>query len=121
MFEMTPAEYPGWYSVPLTFAGNVEDSANFSNLSGRQRDTPFKCGSQISPDNGGNDDIYQKLFAGEQTTYAVREFGEGDTKTAKLYEGLDISTNRHAQHHPVRIQRDWHAGGRGVRGTFSAQ
>lgn len=91
MFEMTPAEYPGWYSVPLTFAGNVEDSANFQILVEGSETPLFKCGSQISPDNGGNDDIYQKLFAGEQTTYAVREFGEGDTKTAKLYEGLDTA------------------------------
>lgn len=91
MFEMIPAEYPGWYSVPLTFAGNVEDSANFQILVEGSETPLFKCGSQISPDNGGNDDIYQKLFAGEQTTYAVREFGEGDTKTAKLYEGLDTA------------------------------
>nr|MDE6365277.1 FIVAR domain-containing protein [Lachnospiraceae bacterium] len=89
MFEMTPAEYPGWYSVPLTFAGNVEDSANFQILVEGSETPLFKCGSEINPDNGGNETIYQQLFAMEQTTYAVKEFGEGDTKTTKLYEGLD--------------------------------
>ena len=91
MFEMTPAEYPGWYSVPLTFAGNVEDSANFQILV-EGSETPLLNVAAKSALIMVAMTIYiKKLFAGEQTTYAVREFGEGDTKTAKLYEGLDTA------------------------------
>lgn len=85
MFEMTSAEYTGWYSVPLTFTGSADDSANFQIIIDGSENAIFKCGST---EDAGNKDIYTKLFASEQTSYAVKQFGE----TVMLYEGPDAET-----------------------------
>lgn len=85
MFEMTSAEYTGWYSVPLTFTGSADDSANFQIIIDGSENAIFKCGST---EDAGNKDIYTKLFASEQTSYAVKQFGE----TVMLYEGPEAET-----------------------------
>ena len=91
-YKMTKSEYPGWYSIQLKATETPSEDANFQIFVESDLNTPvFLCGSEGNKDNGGNVDIYNKLYSGEQTTYAVREFGEGDTKTAKLYEGLDTA------------------------------
>lgn len=90
--KMTSTEYSGWYSIQLKPTETPSADANFQVFVKSDLNNPvFMCGSEKNNNNGGNAEIYNKLYSGEQTTYAVREFGEGDTKTAKLYEGLDTA------------------------------
>ncbi|MCH5256592.1 MAG: FIVAR domain-containing protein, partial [Lachnospiraceae bacterium] len=82
-YEMTKTEYPGWYTIDLTFTGSVEDNATFQVvIEGETSEAAFKCGSDSN--NAGNSTIYKAIFSGEENTYAIRTFGES---TAKLYKG----------------------------------
>ncbi len=87
VYEMTPSGYSGWYTIPLTFKGSVEDDANFQVFVEGASDSVFKCGSEASKDNGGNSALYAKFFNKEndKKPYAVKQFGEDN----KFYEGED--------------------------------
>ncbi len=87
VYEMTPSGYSGWYTIPLTFKGSVEDDANFQVFVEGASDSVFKCGSEASKDNGGNSALYAKFFNKEndKKPYAVKLFGEDN----KFYEGED--------------------------------
>lgn len=87
VYEMTPSGYSGWYTIPLTFKGSVEDDANFQVFVEGTSDSVFKCGSEASKDNGGNSALYAKFFNKEndKKPYAVKLFGENN----KFYEGED--------------------------------
>lgn len=87
VYEMTPSDYSGWYTIPLTFKGSVEDDANFQVFVEGASDSVFKCGSEASKDNGGNSALYAKFFNKEndKKPYAVKLFGEDN----KFYEGED--------------------------------
>ncbi|NDO49619.1 hypothetical protein FMM75_09440 [Lachnospiraceae bacterium MD335] len=87
VYEMTPSDYSGWYTIPLTFKGSVEDNANFQVFVQDASDSAFKCGSEASKDNGGNSALYAKFFNKEndKKPYAVKQFGEDN----KFYEGED--------------------------------
>ncbi len=87
VYEMTPSGYSGWYTIPLTFKGSVEDDANFQVFVEGASDSAFKCGSEASKDNGGNSALYAKFFNKEndKKPYAVKQFGEDN----KFYEGED--------------------------------
>ena len=87
VYEMTPSGYSGWYTIPLTFKGSVEDDANFQVFIEGASDSVFKCGSEESKDNGGNSALYAKFFNKEndKKPYAVKQFGEDN----KFYEGED--------------------------------
>ena len=87
VYEMTPSGYSGWYTIPLTFKGSVEDDANFQVFVEGASDSVFKCGSEASKDYGGNSALYAKFFNKEndKKPYAVKQFGEDN----KFYEGED--------------------------------
>ncbi len=74
VYEMTPSGYSGWYTIPLTFKGSVEDDANFQVFVEGASDSVFKCGSEASKDNGGNSALYAKFFNKEndKKPYAVK-------------------------------------------------
>lgn len=81
VYEMTPSDYQGWYTLALTFTGSETDSANFQVMIEDNATAVFKCGST---DDAGNSEIYSKFFDKEndKKPYAVRMFGEA----ARLYE-----------------------------------
>lgn len=87
VYEMTPSDYSGWYTIPLTFKGSVEDNANFQVFVQDASASAYQCGSEASNDNGGNSDVYAKFFNKEndKKPYAVKLFGEDN----KFYEGED--------------------------------
>lgn len=92
-YKMTKTDYSGWYSIQVKPTETPSEDANFQIFVESDLNTPiFKCGSEGNKDNGGNASIYNKLYSGEQTTYAVKEFGAGEEKTPKLYEGPDAET-----------------------------
>lgn len=87
VYEMTPSDYSGWYTIPLTFKGSVEDNANFQVFVQDASASAYQCGSEASNDNGGNSDVYAKFFNKEKDKkpYAIKFYGENP----KLYEGED--------------------------------
>lgn len=92
-YKMTKSNYPGWYSIQIKPTETPSEDANFQIFVESDLNTPiFMCGSEKNNNNGGNANIYNKLYSGEQTSYAVKEFGEGEGKTTKLYEGTDAET-----------------------------
>ncbi len=92
-YKMTKTDYSGWYSIQVKPTETPSEDANFQIFVESDLNTPiFKCGSEGNKDNGGNASIYNKLYSGEQTTYAVKEFGDGEDKITKLYEGPDAET-----------------------------
>lgn len=92
-YKMTKSNYPGWYSIQIKPTETPSEDANFQIFVESDLNTPiFMCGSEKNNNNGGNANIYNKLYSGEQTSYAVKEFGEGEGKITKLYEGTDAET-----------------------------
>lgn len=87
VYEMTPSDYSGWYTIPLTFKGSVEDNANFQVFVQDASASAYQCGSEASNNNGGNSAVYAKFFNKEndKKPYAVKSYGEN----TKLYEGED--------------------------------
>lgn len=87
VYQMSASDYSGWYTIPLTFKGSVEDNANFQVFIQDASDSVYKCGSEASKDNGDNSATYAKFFNKEndKKPYAVKPFG----KTNMLYEGED--------------------------------
>lgn len=75
----------GWYSIPLTFMGEVTDNANFQIIIQGNETRIFGCGADGN--EVGNSDIYEKFFDKEnaENVYAVRMYGD----VPKLYEGND--------------------------------
>lgn len=79
-YKMTAVEeYPGWYSIPITFSHNGGEDAGFTlhKYDGAKSSEVFVCSKQWA-----STDVYAELISGEEKAYAV--------KKARCYGGDEL-------------------------------